>query len=116
MSTQDRPNPLPDPEATMLVLNPGGRRTAAQAAPVSTSGAAPQAEGAIPLHVVPPGSGLNPLVRAANPLLDLVVPLRHTTQPPDLGQLRERLAQAIRTFETEARDAGVPVESIAAAR
>jgi type VI secretion system protein ImpK len=119
MSTQDSPKPPPDPEATMLVLNPGGRRSgAAGGAPVPASAAVPSpaAEGAIPVHSVPPGSGLNPLVRAANPLLDLVVPLRHTVQPPDLGQLREKLAQAVRTFETEAREGGVPVETIAAAR
>ncbi|MFC5548777.1 type IVB secretion system protein IcmH/DotU [Massilia aerilata] len=116
MSTPDSPKP-PDPEATMLVLNPGGRRSAAAAAaaaPVPAS--APPPEAAIPVHSVPPGSGLNPLVRAANPLLDLVVPLRHTVQPPDLGQLRERLALAIRTFETEAREGGAPAEQIAAAR
>lgn len=111
MSTQDSPGPQQDPDATMLVLNPGGRRAAPSAAP-----AIPPPEPAAALHAAPPGSGLNRLVRAANPLLDLVVPLRHTTQPPDLGQLRERLAQAIRTFETEAREAGVALESVAAAR
>jgi type VI secretion system protein ImpK len=110
MSTQDPSQPAQDPDATMLVLNPGGRRAAASAA------AAAPPEAALALHTAPPGSGLNRLVRAANPLLDLVVPLRHTTQPPDLGQLRERLAQAIRTFETEAREAGVPAESVGAAR
>ena len=110
MSTQEPPPPAQDPDATMLVLNPGGRR-AANAPP-----AGPPPEAAAALHTAPPGSGLNRLVRAANPLLDLVVPLRHTTQPPDLGQLRERLTQAIRNFETEAREAGVAVESVAAAR
>jgi type VI secretion system protein ImpK len=115
MSTQDPNKAQPDPDATMLVLNPGGRRTAAAAgaAPAAASAAATAVPAA---HAVLAGSGLNPLVRAANPLLDLVVPLRHTLQQPDLEQLRERLAQAIRTFETEARDAGVPTESIAAAR
>ncbi|MGS0744057.1 type IVB secretion system protein IcmH/DotU [Glaciimonas sp. GG7] len=63
-----------------------------------------------------PGSGLNPLVRAANPLLDLVVPLRITIEPPDLPQLRERLALAIKTFEIDARASGVDNEAIAAAR
>jgi type VI secretion system protein ImpK len=124
MSTQDPPNPapnsVPDPDATMLVLNPGGRRRAAGgAAPAATPGAAPAAPAAdagTPVHAVPPGSGLNRLVRAANPLLDLVVPLRHMTQPPELSQLRERLAGAVRSFETEARASGVPVESVAAAR
>jgi len=112
MSTPD-PNPAPpDPDATMLVLNPGGRRPAAAGA----GGAGPATAAPAPAPTVPAGSGLNPLVRAANPLLDLVVPLRHTMQPPDLEQLRERLAQAIRTFETEARDAGVALDAIAAAR
>ena len=111
MSTQEPPVPPQDPDATMLVLNPGGRRpTAAASVP------APDAGAAAPMHAALPGSGLNRLVRAANPLLDAVVPLRHTTRPPDLGQLRERLAQAIRTFEAEAREAGVPLESVAAAR
>jgi type VI secretion system protein ImpK len=114
MSTEDRPNPQPDPEATMLVLNPGGRRPGASAAAVPAQPA--PADSATPVHAVLPGSGLNPLVRAANPLLDLVVPLRHTVQPPELGALRERLALAIRNFETEARESGVPVESVAAAR
>jgi type VI secretion system protein ImpK len=112
MSTSD-PNPAPpDPDATMLVLNPGGRRPAAAGA----GGAAPATAAPAAAATLPAGSGLNPLVRAANPLLDLVVPLRHTMQPPDLEQLRERLAQAIRTFETEARDAGVALDAIAAAR
>lgn len=116
MSTQDPLQAAPDPDATMLVLNPGGRRSPAQAAGAASAPATVASEPAVPVHAVPPGSGLNPLVRAANPLLDLVVPLRHTAQPPDLNGLRERLAQAIRNFENEARDAGVPMESIAAAR
>jgi type VI secretion system protein ImpK len=117
MSDSDKPAPQPgqDPDATMLVLNPGGRRTAAGAAPAPAAGASIHADSA-PVHVALAGSGLNRLVRAANPLLDLVVPLRHTLQPPDLGQLRERLALAIRSFESEATAAGVPTDSIAAAR
>lgn len=101
--------PGTDPDATMLVLNPGGRRAAAAAS------VAPAAHGT-PVHVPVAGSGLNALVRAANPLLDLVVPLRHAVQPPDLGVLRDKLARAIRTFEAEAAAAGVPGESIGAAR
>jgi len=115
MSTQDPNAPKQDPDATMLVLNPGGRRPAAQPAPAANPDPGFYPGAAAP-HAVLAGSGLNALVRAANPLLDLVVPLRHLVQPPDLGQLRERLAVAIRTFETEARDFGVPADSIAAAR
>jgi type VI secretion system protein ImpK len=113
MSNPDQPDPPQDPDATMLVLNPGGRRPVAAAA--AGPAPAPVQQGT-PVHVPVAGSGLNPLVRAANPLLDLVVPLRHAVQPPDLGPLRERLALAIRTFEADAGAAGVPSESVAAAR
>jgi type VI secretion system protein ImpK len=116
VSTQDPLDPPQDPDKTMLVPNPGGRRAAPAAAPPAGAynpGYAPAS--AAPLAVLP-GSALNPLVRAANPLLDLVVPLRMTAQPPDLQQLREKLAAAIKTFETEARASGIAIESIAAAR
>ena len=104
-----------DPDRTMLVPTPGGRRPAAPQAPAGdTPPAQPLATGAPVAEL--PGKGLNPLVRAANPLLDLVVPLRMMAQPPDLQQLRERLASAIRTFEAGARAAGVDSEAIAAAR
>jgi type VI secretion system protein ImpK len=119
MSEPTTPAPQQDPDATMLVPNPGGRRPAAAAASATAAPSAASSSGVAPapaIHVPVAGSGLNPLVRAANPLLDLVVPLRYTVQPPDLGQLRERLALAIHTFETEAAGAGVPGESIAAAR
>ncbi len=86
-------------------------QSAAHTRPAATPGSAAPATAAV-VH----GGGLNPLVRAANPLLDLVVPLRTTTQPPDLGQLRERLAQALKTFEADARAGGVDSEAIAAAR
>ncbi|USX24012.1 type IVB secretion system protein IcmH/DotU [Oxalobacteraceae bacterium OTU3CINTB1] len=136
MSAQDPRDPNPDPDATMMVPRPGGRRPASTAttatAPVETTAVTPIAATPQPAApsfaaVSPPspsaatvpvslGGGLNPLVRAANPLLDLVVPLRTTAQPPDLQQLRERLAQALKTFEVEARAGGVDSEAMAAAR
>jgi type VI secretion system protein ImpK len=118
VSTQDPPEPQQDPDQTMLVPTPGGRRAPASAAPAAGAAhaPAPAMAAAPPLPASLPGSGLNKLVRAANPLLDLVVPLRTNTQPPDLAQLREKLAGAIRTFENEARSAGVDSEAIAAAR
>jgi type VI secretion system protein ImpK len=115
VSTPEPPIPQQDPDATMLVPTPGGRRAAPAAATAAPPPGAVAQAGAAP-HVSLPGSGLNRLVRAANPLLDLVVPLRLTAQQPDLQQLRERLALALRTFENEARAAGVDSEAIAAAR
>ena len=39
-----------------------------------------------------------------------------TAQPPDLQQLREKLAAAIKAFETEARASNIAIDTIAAAR
>ncbi|MFI0488119.1 MAG: type VI secretion system protein TssL, long form [Yersinia sp. (in: enterobacteria)] len=103
-------------DATLLVPTPGGRQPSAselsalaESVPVQTI--TPTA----PLLRLP-GRGLNRLVRAANPLLGLIVPLRTTTQPPDIEDLRQQLAQAVHTFENEARKAGIDLESIAGAR
>jgi type VI secretion system protein ImpK len=62
------------------------------------------------------GSGLNPLVRAANPLLDLIVPLRYMASHPNVEELRQQLVHAIKTFEADAKAANVDPEAIAAAR
>ena len=100
-----------DPDATMLIPTPGGRRAPQLVSPAAAV-QAPLASAAVDLL----GRGLNPLVQAANPLLDLIVPLRTMTVPPDLEALRQRLALAIRTFEAQVRAAGVDSETIAAAR
>lgn len=120
MSTHDPSEPRHDPDRTILVPTPGGRRVstsnASEGASVNPS-AMPAGRGhsSLPLPGLP-GIGLNRLVRAANPLLALVVPLRMLAQAPDLSQLRERLALAIKAFESEARASGVDSEAIAAAR
>ena len=101
-----------DPDATMLIPNPGGRRAPQPAATPPAVQTPLQAA----VTVESPGKGLNPLVQAANPLLDLIVPLRTMTLPPDLEALRQRLALAIKTFEAQARAAGIDSEAIAAAR
>lgn len=72
----------------------------------------PRPAGPVHLH----GAGLNPLVRAANPLLDLVPPLRRMAFHPDVEGLRVGLVQAVRNFETAARAAQVDHELVAAAR
>lgn len=61
------------------------------------------------------GSGLNPLVAAASPLLNLAPSLRQAQHPDPIG-LRETLARAIQTFETKTREAGLPNEHIIGAR
>lgn len=126
MSDQNLHNDGGDPERTMMVPTPGGgRRGAAAAAPQPTAPVQPasQAAPAGPRmtvqeanSLIQQGSGLNPLVRAANPLLALVVPLRTMHSHPNLEDLRAQLTNAIKSFESESRAAQIDTDSIAAAR
>jgi type VI secretion system protein ImpK len=103
-----------DGDRTILVPSPGGR-----SAPQTHF--VPHAAGAEP--GVPPATefdassvGLNPLVAAANPLLDIVPQLRATLQHPDPLGLRDSLARDIKEFERRAQVAQVPHDKIIAAR
>ena len=122
----DPNNPMQDPDRTMLVPAPGGRRpppppasadaTIMSPGPGSQPAAQPRpAPGPGPAAVFH-GSALNPLVQAANPLLELVTPLRHMVSHPDVEALRMQLIGAIKTFEASAKQALVEHESIAAGR
>lgn len=129
---------MQDPDRTVLVPAPGGKR-AAPANPGATAAAPEDGTVIIPQTSQSPqqpqpaqaraqpvaaakvsatlhGNALNPLVRAANPLLDLVTPLRHMTSYPNVEELRIQLIGAVKTFEAEAKAAHVEHESIAAAR
>jgi len=94
-------------DTTVIMPAPGGRvapgRPAAQ-------------EPSEPLEVGAVTSGLNPLVAAANPLLNIIPQLRASMEHPNPSALRERLARGIREFEDRARDAGVPTQKVIAAR
>ena len=61
-------------------------------------------------------AGLNPLVRAANALLELALPLRQRAAIADIEGLRAELARMVRTFEQDARASGIDTEKLAAAR
>lgn len=56
--------------------------------------------------------GLNPLIAAAAPLLQLLARLRSTYSQPNVDDLRERTIRQIRTFESAARDGGVPMDQL----
>lgn len=83
----------------------------APAAPRQSEAAAPAADlGAIT------GGAMNPLVRAASPLLLLAVQLRHSATPPDVTRLREQAVAQVRRFEAAANAAGESAQVVTAAR
>jgi len=55
-------------------------------------------------------TGVNPLVAAAAPLLQLLARLPNTINHPDPGELRERAVRAIHTFEQRVRELELPRE------
>jgi type VI secretion system protein ImpK len=62
------------------------------------------------------GAGLNPLVRAASPLLELAVPLRQRATVDDVEGLRAELARLVSAFAQDARASRIDTETVAAAR
>lgn len=112
-------------DRTILVPNPGGRRTAVPPLPLDDASAKGETQRPVQPAPGPAGSaavvqlygrGLNPLVHAASPLLSLIAPLRATTDWTALDDLREQLVYAIRSFEGELRARRVDAELIAASR
>ena len=102
--------PPEDSDRTVIIPSPQGRAQAAArqaAAPQQVSDTAPP---------ITHFSGLNPLVAAANPLLDLVPQLRATLQHPDPMGLRDALVRDMKAFEAKARAAGVAPEAVIGAR
>lgn len=104
-----------DNERTIIRPSPGGRRTTSAApdepelrpdpSAASPAGAAPVIDGPETMAM-----GVNPLVAAAAPLLQLLARLRNTLRQPDPGELRERAVRAIQAFERRARDEAIPLE------
>src|SRR5262245_64952808 len=117
MVTHDDPFAAPDPDRTIIKPTPGGRGAAASATvfPPPRPAAPPETTAGWQ-ETVPVTTGMNPLVAAANPLLNLVQQIRTTVQHPDPVALRDQLARRIREFETRARQSGVSSEKVLAAR
>lgn len=109
-------DPFADPGAdrTVIMPMPGGRVAPGRPAPAEQR--ASPAEQAEASEAAAVGSGLNPLLAAANRLLNVLPQLRSSVQHPNPTALRDSLAQGIRQFEAQARAAGVPTEKIVAAR
>jgi len=100
-----------DADNTILIVDPEYRQAAAGPAAAVLFKPVPAAR-AMQL----PGRGLNPLVRAANPLLERVLPLRYMASCASLEALRWQLVGAIKQFEADAKNENVAHEMIAAAR
>ena len=113
----DNDDPFFRPDATRMRPRPGaGRRTFVegvrpQAAPAAGDAASiPAAARALI------GIGLNPLVRAATPLLLLGAQMRESLAPMDVAGLRRHALEEIRLFEEQARASRVPNEVVLSAR
>jgi type VI secretion system protein ImpK len=111
-----------DSDRTVIRPAPGGRRAPppTAAAPPATGARASVFGNAAPPPQSGPGAetisfGLNPLIVAAAPLLQLLGRLRTTLSAPNVEDLRERTVRQIRQFEQAARDGGVPQEQLAPA-
>mgnify|MGYP001547923498 FL=1 len=104
-------DPFADPDKTVIMPSPGGRVAPPPRQPAAGAFTTemPESTTAIP-------AGMNPLIAAANPLLNIVLQLRATLQHPDPSDLRDYIAQNIKIFEIRARTAGVAPEKIIAAR
>ena len=112
-----------DSERTIIRPSPGGRSSAAAAPSAPSPGAPITGAPTAAAPVVEPAAssragegaeavamGVNPLVAAAAPLLQLMARLPNTVNPPDPGELRERAVRAMHTFEQRVRDLGLPRE------
>jgi type VI secretion system protein ImpK len=90
------------------------RRAASAPAPVQQPSQPQQASG--PELVYDRASGVNPLVWAANPLLDIVVQIRGIPKLADLTALRRQLVTEINKFEQRAQSVGVLRDDLIGAR
>lgn len=104
MSQDESQRPADDPGATILIPTPGSAR--AQFVPAARNTAPISAQ----------AGGLNPLVRAANPLIELALPLRYLPTHPNVDELRAQLIQMMRAFEAQGRASGFDNEKLGASR
>jgi type VI secretion system protein ImpK len=113
-------NPFSEPDdsdRTIIRPVPGGAHPAGPRPAPAPGFAEPPPPPRAAAPVPPEGAeaitfGLNSLIVAAAPLLQLLGRLRNTYTQPDPAELRERAIQQIRTFESAARDAGVPMDQL----
>lgn len=115
----DIDDPFKPSDATVLRPRPGaGRRGSVEGATPARVPGRPAPYSEAVAEPVPEllGTGLNPLVQAASPLLLLAGQLRGTLSVPDLVGLRRHALDEIRRFESHAREAGIANEVALSAR
>jgi type VI secretion system protein ImpK len=107
------------PRDSVVRPRPGAGRRGAGETMIAWRPGTPQAAEAEPLPAASLealGAGLNPLVRAASPLLLLAGRLRGTLSVPDVAGLRQHALEEISRFEDRARSYGIASEVVLAAR
>src|SRR5687768_3336548 len=111
-------DPFGRSDATIMRPRPGaGKRSAPESGIFRAP--APMAPSAEPISAAARevlGTGLNPLLQAASPLLLLAGQLRSTLAVPDVPGLRRHALEEIRRFEERGRSAGIANEVVLAAR
>jgi type VI secretion system protein ImpK len=112
-------DPFQRPDATKLRPRPGGGRRTFADSPRTQMSSAPLPVDAAPASAAARaliGIGLNPLVRAATPLLLMTAQAREAAMSVDVAGLRRLALDEIHQFEEQARGARVPNEVVLAAR
>jgi type VI secretion system protein ImpK len=110
--SQDDPFAFPDSDRTVIMPSPGGRSAPPTHRPIDTPYTNAASENANTAMV----TGLNPLIAAANPLLNIVPQLRATLQYENPSGLRDYIAHNIKLFESRAKADGISAEKVIAAR
>ena len=114
----DPNDPFNRPDGTVIRPRPGAGRQG-WADPGRSRGAPAPGRAAEPIPLEARtmlAIGLNPLVQAASPLLLLTGEIRNTRAASDTTALRRNALEELRYFEERARTAGVPHETVIAAR
>lgn len=109
-------DPFNSPDATRLRPRPGAGRRGWDAPRPAMTQAYADVDTLPEVSADALGIGLNPLVRAASPLLMLAGQLRGSTTPMNVEGLRQHALEEIRRFEEQARAAGAQNEVVIAAR
>ncbi|MFP7675233.1 type VI secretion system protein TssL, long form [Marivita sp. S0852] len=133
-----------DTDRTVIKPNPGGRRTAPAISPQQPVALPPHSPAAQPSTVPEPGldtfgipgpqgeaatapraqqtepelvlTGMNRLNACAAPLFSLISRVRNRAQHMDVDKLRQSVVSEVRAFENRALQAGIPAQTVKAAR